>query len=553
MEKVGILAAHSLFRMSSTAVITFWKAHPQYWLPLTPAAKAEADAAICAAFWRHTWETETLAGQAIYLDQFSRHFQRAGRMTEEEVVAQRNRAANLVHARQGELAALDEVELVFCLMPFKHLEDYQPIFRVVHKLWLPARASDANLTQFPTLQRFYIDTYKKAYTFEDMRASFERQIACDRSYEEYEAEGYDYDPAVICESYPPCYATDATDATTWEHQLFEDGVSCEEAAPLCAALAPYSAEGAGPVLVSLSGGVDSMVMLALLAASGADVTAVHIQYRNRPESDQEVQFLIEYCGRLDVPLRIYKIQWLRRGLVDRDFYEEMTRQLRFWVYQCCADSTETPVFLGHIQDDVVENIWTNIASGTHLGDLKKMRAEEVQMGVRICRPFLATEKRAIYAVAERLAIPYLKNTTPSWSNRGKFREHFHAATVAQFGAGVDSRLIAFAEAMQRQTALVQRFVYEPIYKSWCEGTVCITTAVEAELDETGWATILETLCHTRLDCSKPSKKAVGEFCRRLRRGAVAWKMHLTGEVTAHVWQEGHAAWWMKLERGGAAE
>jgi hypothetical protein len=117
---------------------------------------------------------------------------------------------------------------------------------------------------------------------------------------------------------------------------------------------------------------------------------------------------------------------------------------------------------------------------------------------------------------------------------------------------VDSRLIAFAEAMQRQAALVQRFVYEPVYASWCEchSSVKITTAVHAGLDEVGWATLMETLFHTRLDCTKPSKKAVGEFCRRLGRGAEAWKMHLTGEVMVHVWREARADWWMKLERGG---
>ena len=534
---------HQQLKMASTAVISFWKAHPQYWLPLTPAAKAEADATICAAFWRHTWEAETLAGQTIYLDQFSRHFQRAGRITEEDVGAWRVKAAALVRARQGELTAMDEVELVFCLMPFKHLEDYQPIFRAVHKLWLPAQGAGKSLLDFPTLQRFYIDTYKKTYTLERLRAGMSREAERERSYSDVATT---FDAAGICDSYPAAYAEDAE---AWTVNLFEGGADAAEAAPLLEALAPYKGG-----VVSLSGGVDSMVMLALFAAAGADVRAVHIVYGNRPESADEAQFLLEYCQRLDVHLSIYKIPWLRRGQVDRDFYEAMTRQLRFWVYQCVAEEGEA-VFLGHIQDDVVENIWTNIASGTHMSNLKKMRAEEVQMGVRLARPFLATEKRAIYAAAEQLAIPYLKNTTPSWSNRGKFREQFHAATVAQFGAGVDSRLIAFAEAMERQTELMRRFVYEPVYASWCEchSSVNITTAVHASLDEVGWVTILETLFHTRLDCSKPSKKAVGEFCRRLGRGAVVWKMHLTGEVTAHVWQEGHAAWWMKLERGGAAE
>ena len=535
--------------MASTTIIDFWRGHRQFWLPTTPAAKAEADAVISTMWWALDWPQETLAGQVIYLDQFSRHFQRAGLTTEEDVLQARQQAVTLVRERQSELAAADEVELVFCLMPFKHLEDYQPIFWVIHNAWLPAREGEAlaSLTQFPTLQRFYIDTYKKAYTFEQMRANFQGRSRRIRSYDELESNGWKNDAAVICDSYPAPYAEDAE---AWKNQVYEEGVWCKEVDSLRAALEPYSAEGAGPVLVSLSGGVDSMVMLALLAAAGADVTAVHIHYGNRPEANQEAEFLMEYCRRLDVPIRIYKIRWLRRGRVDREFYETMTRQIRFWVYECCAASADTPVYLGHIQDDVVENIWTNIANGTHMSDLKKMRAEEVQMGVRLVRPFLRAEKRTIYAVAERLAIPYLKNTTPAWSNRGKFRDQFHAATLAQFGAGVDSRLVAFAEAIERQAALMSKFIYEPVYASWCEGTINISVAVEAGLDEAGWTRIMETLFHTRLACTKPSKKAVGEFCRRLQRGRMSWMMHLTGEVDAHVWSDEAGGWRMKLERCG---
>jgi tRNA(Ile)-lysidine synthetase-like protein len=522
--------------MASTAVIDFWKAHPQYWLPLTPAAKAEADTVIRDTFWCFDRVAENLVGRVIYLDQFSRHFQRVGLLQEKDVRHYREEAAALVRARQTELRTMDEVEILFCLMPFKHLGDNDVIFRALHKLWFPAQ-DGKTLLDFPTLQRFYIDTYKKTYTLERLRAGFSREAGRERSYSDA---AEPFTAATICDSYPVNYAADEE---AWVERLFGEAADAAEAAPLREALAPYKGG-----VVSLSGGVDSMVMLALLAATGADVRAVHIVYGNRPEAADEAQFLLEYCQRLDVHLTIYKIPLLRRGQIDRDFYEAMTRQLRFWVYQCVAEEGET-VFLGHIQDDVVENIWTNIASGTHLGDLKKMRAEEVQMGVRLARPFLAVQKRDIYAAAERLAVPYLKNTTPSWSNRGKFREHFHAATVAQFGAGVDARLVAFAEAMQRQTALVQRFVYEPIYRSWVEGTVCITTAVEAELDQAAWAEVFTHLCHTRLDCSKPSAKAVGQFWTRLM-AAVAGKpirVNMSGEFHVRVWRDTATwDWWMKF-------
>jgi tRNA(Ile)-lysidine synthase TilS/MesJ len=566
--RAGLAGTHPLQhstpqRMTdSTRIIDFWRANPAYWLPATDAEKATADAAIHAAFWTYIPDADTLSGHVIYLDQFSRHFARLGVLEEEEVTARREKACRLVESASAEeICAMDEVELTFCMMPFKHLEHWSFIFHTIHKVWLPRHGT--TLTSFPVLQRFYIDTYKKAYTLERMRAGLGRADGRAAPFLSRHPDAPAHDPKSVCEFYPEEYENDDP---LWDQlNPLMAILDCNEngLAPLLRALKPYKR-----AIVSLSGGVDSMVMLRLLKRTGADVTALHIVYGNRPESEDELRVIAEFCRRLEVKLAVYKIPWLRRDCVEREFYEEMTRQLRFWAYRCLAAAApvegwggeaadKIPVLLGHIQDDVVENIWTNIVMNTHLGDLKKMQAEEVQMGVYIARPFLQMEKRAIYAAAKLLAVPYLKNTTPSWSNRGKFREHFHAATVAQFGAGVDARRIAFAEAMQRQSALVQRFVYEPVYKSWIEGTVNITTAVEAELDAAGWTEIFEHLCHRRLDVSRPSAAAVREFCRRLKRGITGgWKMHLSGKLMVRVWLDAGASasagtWKMKLEATAA--
>jgi tRNA(Ile)-lysidine synthetase-like protein len=269
------------------------------------------------------------------------------------------------------------------------------------------------------------------------------------------------------------------------------------------------------VFVSLSGGVDSMVMLSLLKYKGADVEAIHIIYGNRAESEDEYNFLVEFCNLIGVKLYVYRIQWLRRGEIDREFYEDMTRILRFSVYRQCSYDDEPCVLLGHIQDDIVENIWTNIAHCQHLENLKKMESEEVQHGVRIIRPFLNIPKYQIYNISHSASIPYLKNTTPSWSNRGKFREYFHAATVEQFGENVDGKIIEFATAIQKQNYLLQKLLYEPIYNSFINNQINVTKAIEAELDANSWLMIFENICHKKLSVARPSIKCIQDFHKRL--------------------------------------
>lgn len=496
----------------ATTIITFWKEHRAYWIP-PPSKHKEVDVIIYERFWTINPSDENLIGQIIFYDQFARHFQRGGHMTEEEVVQCREMAIALVEERLDELAAMDEIEIIFALMPFKHMGRYNLIFETLHNTWL----KDRRIIDLPDLQKFYMDTYKKAFTLQTIR----RDMVTTHPDEPY-------DPSLICDTYPDAYirkdwsvAGKVVDDTLMKPLTFDK-----------------------KVIVSLSGGVDSMVMLALLVKGKANVEAVHLVYGNRKESEHEYRFLAAYCKKLDVKLSVYRIKWLRRGEIDRQFYEDMTRDIRFMAYKACGP--KPTILLGHIKDDIVENIWTNIAYCHHLGNLKKMKSEEIQFGVCITRPFLTAEKSDIYCMSQSLAIPYLKNTTPSWSNRGKFREHFHQATVAQFGESIDSKMIEFAEAIQTQHTLLNMLLYEPIYNSFKDNVVTITTAVKVDLDANSWVGIFEHICHKHFHMSRPSIKCVQNFCRRLRRVpwstlsldmGVRFKVHVIMKEDSQVYME----------------
>jgi tRNA(Ile)-lysidine synthetase-like protein len=472
----------------STKIIEFWKNNRVYWIT-PPSKQKEVDKLISDTFWNYPVADENLIGRIIYFDQFYRHFCRHSLITEDDVTEQRQNICEVIKAYWKSLKDFDEVEIIFAMMPFKHLKQYDFIFDYLHNQWLPA---DKKIIDFPDLQKFYIDTYKKAFRLDTVREN----LITEHSLEPYDA-------SLICDYYPEKYNN-----SSWSLE----GAVDNKLLPL---LKPER-----KVLVSLSGGVDSMVMLSLLKYNGADVSAVHIVYGNRKESEHEYRLLAEFCVRLSVPLFVYRIKWLRRGEVDRQFYEDMTRDLRFATYHAAAEVINSPepcVMMGHIKDDVVENIWTNIAHCHHLGNLKKMESEEVQLGVRIMRPLLTVDKADIYQVSEEIGIPYFKNTTPSWSNRGKFREHFHAATVAQYGAGIDAKVIEFAEAIQAQNKLLNMLLYDPIYNSFKDNKVDVTTAVKANLDANSWLGIFEHICHKYLGRARPSIKCVRDFASRVSK------------------------------------
>ena len=53
-------------------------------------------------------------------------------------------------------------------------------------------------------------------------------------------------------------------------------------------------------------------------------------------------------------------------------------------------------------------------------------------------------------------IPYLKNTTPEWSNRGKMRNEFIPAVHRQFGEDSDNKILYMAESLASYKKLLDK-------------------------------------------------------------------------------------------------
>ena len=102
----------------------------------------------------------------------------------------------------------------------------------------------------------------------------------------------------------------------------------------------------------------------------------------------------------------------------REDYERATKQIRFNFYK----SFDCPVLLGHNKDDCYENIFANLSKQIHFDNLFGMSSTSIDNDVTIIRPFLDIEKKSIIEKAHYLHIPYLEDSTPAWSVRGKMRD-----------------------------------------------------------------------------------------------------------------------------------
>ena len=163
------------------------------------------------------------------------------------------------------------------------------------------------------------------------------------------------------------------------------------------------------VLLTVSGGVDSMVMLSLFTRCGYRVGVAHCNFQLRgAESDEDEVLVAEEAARLGVECYNKRFDTLTEMERTGESMEMAARRLRYaWFEELRNEHGYTVIAVAHHADDSVETFFINLLHGTGLRGLTGISK---QIG-RIVRPLLfATRKEILeYAVANK--IPYREDSS----------------------------------------------------------------------------------------------------------------------------------------------
>jgi tRNA(Ile)-lysidine synthase len=162
----------------------------------------------------------------------------------------------------------------------------------------------------------------------------------------------------------------------------------------------------GRLLVALSGGVDSVVLLHAVAALRRShpfaLGAVHVHHGLSPNADAWSEACAALCHELSVPLTVARVQ-VRRARAES--LEAAARAARYEVFS--AQQADA-LLLAHHADDQAETVLLQLLRGAGVLGLAAMppiRVLATATGLRLVRPLLRCSRATIerYASSRRLS------------------------------------------------------------------------------------------------------------------------------------------------------
>lgn len=163
------------------------------------------------------------------------------------------------------------------------------------------------------------------------------------------------------------------------------------------------------VLLTVSGGVDSMVMMSLTAAAGYRFGVAHCNFQLRGKESDEDEVLVEHEAKR-YGAEFFNKRFDTTGEMERtgESMEMAARRLRYaWFRELCDEHGYTVIAIAHHSNDSIETFFINMLRGTGLRGLTGITT---QVG-RVVRPMMFATRKDIhdYAVAHR--IPFREDSS----------------------------------------------------------------------------------------------------------------------------------------------
>ncbi|MGX7092069.1 tRNA lysidine(34) synthetase TilS [Hutsoniella sourekii] len=210
----------------------------------------------------------------------------------------------------------------------------------------------------------------------------------------------------------------------------------------------------GPLVVAVSGGVDSMVLVDCLRQLDYPFILAHFNHGLREESQYEEEAIINYCQQHHIEYQIG--HWDSR---TDQHSEDAARQARYqFLARVCQSYHASTILTGHHREDQSETLLMRLLRGTSFKGLRGIQDfsyQEFDLGIgdrislAIARPFLNESKQTFYHYANKHQLTYFEDQTNQTSHylRNRIRQQF-LPWLRQENPAVDQQLTQFSHQIK---------------------------------------------------------------------------------------------------------
>jgi tRNA(Ile)-lysidine synthase len=161
------------------------------------------------------------------------------------------------------------------------------------------------------------------------------------------------------------------------------------------------------LVLGLSGGIDSMVLLDILKAVSKklrfNLSAVHVNHQLSPHATSWAKFCERHCRAYDVPLRVVKVNVSGASKIG---LEAAARQVRYRVY---GEQEADRIVLAHHLDDQAETILLQLLRGSGIKGLSAMPEFREYHKLNLMRPLLDVPRTDIERYAKSRNLKWVED------------------------------------------------------------------------------------------------------------------------------------------------
>ena len=198
------------------------------------------------------------------------------------------------------------------------------------------------------------------------------------------------------------------------------------------------------VVVTCSGGADSIFLLHILNKLGFDCIVAHCNFHLRgEESDRDENFVREFCEKENLKLLVEHFDTKQFALENKLSIEMAARELRYtWFEKIRTEYNASAIAVAHHSDDSIETILLNLLRGTGLKGICGIRPKNGY----VVRPLLCVNRKEIEEYLKENGISYIIDSTnlENEYTRNKIR-NIVMPLLREINPQIDSVMLSNAE------------------------------------------------------------------------------------------------------------